>query len=326
MIMNKTIIKKLIFSFTFLWVFILSSFISTYSVRANFEKALVEKMFEIPLDAKLPESLKKYEKIQYLGNQSVQTFEVIGNLESDRTLIIYPGLKGVYYYVEAIATNSQLLNYYSKIITFNYQSQGLTSGKPSQQSIVELGQVVYNHYSNTSNKTNNKTNSQTVSTNNIDSINNNGVGSNYDNITLACLSNGAIPCTYLRINPNTKVKLIHPFLSSSCIIDNIYTNYYDYDKLLKTWLQAKRSLDDTKRVEMIKERKDWLKSIYPMSKQAEFLYVNTKIGPNFQVYIANQDDYFTTPQNLEFFPKAEFTGAISHTEISEEKLQNILMN
>ncbi|MGL4759537.1 MAG: hypothetical protein ACRCXZ_09465, partial [Patescibacteria group bacterium] len=139
-----------------------------------------------------------------------------------------------------------------------------------------------------------------------------------------CLSNGAVPCTHITTQSNTKIKLVHPFLSSTCIFENIFNGYYNYDKLLSVWLQAKRNPEDIKKLEFFKNNKDFLRSIYPDFSQADFLKINTQIDPKIQVYIANKDDYFSTEQNLSFFPNAIFTGAQSHTAIDNNLLFEII--
>jgi hypothetical protein len=261
--------------------------------KVSFENFLVSKMFEIPEGAITPISLTSNRKIIDHKGQKVETFVVQGNPEAKKEMILYPGLKGVYYYVESIVSNPKLLNEFSRIVTFNYQSQGKSEGVPNQENIISLGKRIYEVYSG-------------------------------DNTVLVCLSNGAIPCTNIATKQSTKTKLIHPFLSASCLIENIYTNYYDYDKLLSTWLQTKKSDQDIARIKFFKNNKDLLRSIYPQSKQAQFLNVNNQINQNLEVYIANQDDYFSKEQNLQYFPNATYTGALSHTEMDEKVLFNIL--
>jgi hypothetical protein len=262
-------------------------------VKVTFENYLVSKMFEIPEGAITPLSLNNYRRIINHNGLNVETFVINGNPQAKKQMILYPGLKGVYYYVESIVSNPAVLNEFSSIITFNYQSQGQSEGIPNQENIISLGQRIYEVYSG-------------------------------DNSVLVCLSNGAIPCTNINTRPSTKIKLIHPFLSASCIIENIYSNFYDYDKLLSIWLQTKKSDQDLAKIKFFKENKDFLRGIYPRSKEAKFLNVNNTVNKNLEVYIANQDDYFSKEQNLEYFPNAVYTGALSHTEMDEKVLFTIL--
>ncbi|MGL4759382.1 MAG: hypothetical protein ACRCXZ_08655, partial [Patescibacteria group bacterium] len=188
--------SKIIIQGAGLLIILMTCFFININVRSAFETALTEKLFEIPKDYNVPSSLKSHEKvISTPSYRSVQTFEIKGNDSSDKNLIIYPGLKGVFHYVHEIATNPRLLNEFKNIITFNYPSQGKTEGKPYQESIIQLGQELYNYYSKN------------------------------QNLVLLCLSNGAVPCTHITTQSNTKIKLVHPFLSSTCIFENIFNGY-----------------------------------------------------------------------------------------------------
>jgi hypothetical protein len=289
----KSKLIKLSISLLILFVIITVGWNIQRIVKVTFENYLVSKMFEIPEGAATPLSLNKHRKIIQHKGLNIETFVITGNPQAKKQMILYPGLKGVYYYVESIVSNPAVLNEFSSVVTFNYQSQGQSEGIPNQDNIISLGNKIYEVYST-------------------------------DNTVLVCLSNGAIPCTNINTKPTTKTKLIHPFLSASCIIENIYSNFYDYDKLLSTWLQTKKSDQDIARIKFFKDNKNWLRSIYPDSKNAQFLNVNNVINSNLEVYIANQDDYFSREQNLEYFPNAVFTGALSHTEMDENILFKIL--
>jgi hypothetical protein len=263
--------------------------------RNKFEEFLTNKMFEIPQGSDLPKSLANIEKIITFEGKPVQTFQTQGNPNTSKDLIIYPGLKGVFFYIESIVNNPDLLYNYRTITTFNYPSQGKTSGVATQNNINRLGQHIYDTF---------KTN----------------------NTTLACLSNGAIPCTFIQTLPNTTIKLIHPFLSAGCIIENVLNNYYDYNKLSGIWLETKKTAEDVARLEFLKNNKFILNLIFLSPKDVDFLKINNDLSNNYQVYIATIDEYFSKSQYDLFFPNAILTGAKSHTDIDPKELLKILIN
>jgi hypothetical protein len=259
--------------------------------------AIIDFWFKVDTNYPLPDNIKDYQHLISLDRQEIQTFYVNGNSSSKLTLIIVPGMKGVYYHTFKLMTDKLLLGKYRAIISYNYPQQGLTTGQLNQDTIIDTSHKVVKYY--------NKSEGNDIK------------------IDIVCMSAGSISCTNIDFNKYNvrQMIILHPMLNSAYMVTNLYQGYYDTMDL--SWIGTDwttRSL-----LAMINNNKWVLRPVFSEDIKFDRLKTGNVFPNKLKVYIPSRDEFFQESQFQETFYKPLHTSAQFHSDLDYNTVSGILL-
>jgi hypothetical protein len=289
-------------------IVLLASLPVLYTSLQNFARSqLLDSMYKTSSSLKLPEVFANNKKtLQGPGNLQVETFIFKGNPNSQKMIILVPGMTGVYYNLDSIVTDSDILAHYNTIYTFNQPSQGQTTGPVTNGRLLDTVNTVIDYASK-----------QLIQA----------------DLTVLCISAGAISCTnsdMTRFDKPSKIILLNPVVGSKELLENIQNGKITNNPNTQ-WIKT----NGKDNLSYALEHAKYIKYIFP--KKEDFEILKHFQGPKnyktqnqkFTVIYSANDEFFTSNQYIEVFGNNKNIELIqsltkSHSDVAKEDFKKIL--